>query len=67
MNIYLNTVAVESITKGGITKFALIHDFDLNNIVPSTSNDVLIGMADRFTISTIFGCNLYYTLIKEVD
>jgi hypothetical protein len=44
--IPLNPTGLTWIVKGGVTKFALIHDLDLNNVTPSDGNDSIISMSE---------------------
>jgi hypothetical protein len=46
MSINLNAVALDWIVKGGMTKLALVHHMDLNNIEPTAANDVLVALAE---------------------
>ncbi len=46
MSVDLDETALDWIVKGGETKLALIHDYDLNNVIPNGENDVLIAMSE---------------------
>jgi hypothetical protein len=45
-SISLDNSALSWITPGGVTKLALIHDNDLNDVTPSEPNDVLIATGE---------------------
>jgi hypothetical protein len=44
--IPLNATGLSWIAKGGITKIALVHHFDLNNLTPNETNDSIISMSE---------------------
>lgn len=46
IQITLNTTGLTWIVKGGVTKIALIHDLDQNNVTPSDANDSIISMSE---------------------
>jgi hypothetical protein len=46
-SIYLNDVGKAWISKGGITELALIHEYDFNNITPTSTNDTLIKLTEN--------------------
>ena len=46
MQINLDSAALDWIIPGYVTKIALIHEFDLNNIMPNAPNDVLVALAE---------------------
>jgi hypothetical protein len=46
MQIPLKPAAWSWIVKGGLTKLALMHDLDLNNITPTLANDSVIAMSE---------------------
>jgi hypothetical protein len=46
IQIPLNTTGQTWVVKGGTTKIALIHDLDLNNVVPNEVNNSIISMAE---------------------
>lgn len=46
VSINFNSSALNWITKGGMTRVALIHDFDLNNDIPDVTNDIIVGLSE---------------------
>jgi hypothetical protein len=46
IQIPLNPTGLTWIVKGGVTKIALIHDLDLNNVTPSGGNYSIISMSE---------------------
>jgi hypothetical protein len=47
MSISLNSAAFSWITKGGTTRLALIHGNDMNDLLPSATNDLLVALSEN--------------------
>lgn len=46
MEIPLNSSALNWIKPGDMTQFAIVHEYDFNNVTPTEPNDVLIAFAE---------------------
>lgn len=47
VSIGLNAAGLDWIARGGVTKLALVHDKDLNNVVPDAHNDTSVALTEN--------------------
>jgi hypothetical protein len=47
VSIGLNAAGLDWIARGGVTQLALVHDKDLNNVMPDAHNDTSVALAEN--------------------